>query len=184
LDIEAPVRAKVRSAFGGDFQCFEEVDLETSSGRVRADLVLVSVVDTDYPFALAVEVKSHQNDNAGKLKECLFQASKYVGAITSKHLGTHGKLKIAAACIFPAPKYIWSCDKTETACASQLLTGIMFAFDAFKVGTIDVNEMRSKINFGPNQLWASNNGFFEYANQRFKGFGFAVAKLRKPWPPN
>jgi hypothetical protein len=107
LDIERGVRAKVIEILDPFFTCYEEVNLVTRSGsNVRTDVLAISFENCSKPVVFAIEVKSHANDDPGKFKDAVFQASRYVQASVAPKARTDLLgLKIDAALVFPAPNY-------------------------------------------------------------------------------
>ena len=104
MEIERGVRAKVIEILDPFFRCYEEVNLVARSGdKVRADVLAVSFENCSKPLVFAIEVKSHANDEPGKFKDSVFQASRYVHASVAPNANTDlFGLKIDAALVFQA----------------------------------------------------------------------------------
>jgi hypothetical protein len=173
LDIERGVRAKVIEILNPFFNCYEEVSLVAQSGKeVRADVLAVSFKNCLNPLVFAVEVKTHANDEPGKFKDSVFQASRYVQASVAPTANTdlHG-LKIDAALVFPSPDYKWYGNRSENDGREFILTGIAFLAERWNVGRLVQQKNDWEIVFGTNDAWSKKKGWMGQAKSRFSDKG-------------
>ncbi len=173
LDIERGVRAKVIEILDPFFTCYEEVNLVTRSGdKVRADVLAVSFKNCSKPLAFAIEVKCHANDEPGKFKDSVFQASRYVQAsVAPKQNAKLLGLQIDAALVFPAPNYHWYGVPSENDGREYILTGIAFLAERWNVGRLVQQKNDWEIVFGTNDAWSKKKGWMGQAKSRFPNKG-------------
>ncbi len=173
MDIEQGVRAKVIEILDPFFTCDEEVNLVSRSGEtVRADILAVSFANCSKPLVFAIEIKSHGNDEPGKFKGTVFQASKYVDATVAPKQQTDVLgLKIDAAVVFPAPNYRWHGTQSENDGREYVLTGIAFLAECWNVGRLVKRKNDWEIVFGTNDAWSKKKGWMGNAKSRFPSKG-------------
>jgi hypothetical protein len=169
MDIELPVRKHAIEILHPFFECHQEVKLTSLNGeKLRADLLAVSRTHCREPVVLAVEVKSHQNNDPGKYKDALFQASKYVNAKIEDSKSYYVDVtSIDAAFVFPAPDYRWYGQVSENDGREHVLTGVAFFAERLNVGRLVRRGKDWEIAFGSNCFWSRNKGWMGHAKSRF-----------------
>lgn len=173
MDVERGARAKVIEILGPFFTCYEEVNLVTRSGdKVRAGVLAVSLENCSKPLVFAIEVESHANDEPGKFKDTVFQASSYVQASVAPKAHTDLLvLKIDAALVFPAPGYQWYGNRSENDGREFIPTGIAFLAERWNVGRLVERKNDWEIVFGTNDAWSKNKGWMGDAKSRVPSNG-------------
>lgn len=167
MDIEKDIRDRLINILEPFFICYHEVNLEINEIKIRCDVLAVTNFAVNRKITIAFEVKSHQNDNPGKLKDAIWQASRYNSAkVKDKKRPMISGLIVDFAAVFPCRGYFWP-NNTPTIPETDLInTGMLFLAERLKVGYIFQNQSSRgyEINCGPTNIWNQRDGWKHGAN--------------------
>lgn len=171
MDSEAPIRNEVRDALKESFEIWEEVWVDTPSGKIRPDLICVPR-DPEYrDLVFGFEVKNPTHAlNFQDWAKVFKQASDYVGAELKDPRVPSGTVR--GMFVFPSPPYVPFVESVAHATAGenwyrneQLLqyAGVIHLAQHFRVGHAhwhkSANGQEFRIAMGPNPIWAQNLGW-------------------------
>jgi len=173
MDVEKKHRAELIRALDSHFVCFEEVKLRhalMTKHCIRADVIAIPTDQKFWGFAIAFEVKEPTSKyrNAADWIQTLRQASDYVYASIEPekrddNLASYVGRRVAAAFVFPAPKYALVGTEHEKPGDARFLAGAMQLGLHFRVGGADWESTgigpRFRLMMGPNEVWRSDCGF-------------------------
>jgi hypothetical protein len=162
MDPEAPIRERFKISLSSSFDVFEEVPLESKSGkRVRCDILLL-VRDFKRDLFFAIEIKSKKPAQAKIYRDTYRQALEYVGA--AGFLEGYGHFKVDYAFIFHDHGYNYldikrNCKDMDLIEQYFMMKGIDMAFNSMDVGHIVAFNGKFIFQLGSNEVWSEKRGF-------------------------
>lgn len=172
MDPEAPLHKELLSKIAPFFQVWEEVSLAAKNGGiVRADLLFIED-KFNFPFAVAIEIKSKQPKQPKNYRDTFLQALNYIGADRIDERVPAYPVKFAM--VFQR-RDRWSLNINNVEFINQniidsiQMDALELAFNSFCVGHIVHDNNELSLRLCHNKLWSSRKGWSEELRRRIPG---------------